>query len=279
MIVSRPGGEPGLDRHSTDRRADCIDFAATRKTETAFASRQSAKQTDESGSEQSEANRPADRSLPLQDQISPQIREHDEVGPNHNLQVVPAPRRRFDKESENENRGRSEHERDLFRLFASPLKPLLPNSIAENSDERQHQWYEDSKVKEPKTKERHFEFALALDPAPLEFDHGLRVEVISDQPNEKRRRNQRAENKPQRVAANLHVARNEQTNEQNAECHEGMDVKQRHRCINGKLGPKRQWPVRLIVVRAAVKLFAPMPQYNQAGGNGVKQTTLGHDHR
>src|SRR5690242_16648448 len=110
MIKGRSGRKTRFDRKWLNGRADGIDIAAARETETAFAGGQSAKQTDESRREQRETNRPSDRPLPLKNQILPQIWKHDEVGPDQDLEIIPNPRRGFEAERENKNGGRAENE-------------------------------------------------------------------------------------------------------------------------------------------------------------------------
>src|SRR4029077_6223535 len=110
---------------------------AVGETKTAFARRQPAKQADESGGKQGKANSPSNRPLPFHDQVPPQKRQHDEVGPYHDFEIVPAPRRRFHQERENKNSGRSENKGDLFGLLLPQSKSFFPNPVSEKANQRQ----------------------------------------------------------------------------------------------------------------------------------------------
>src|SRR5438105_3672001 len=114
MVVSRVGRETRFQGHLADSGADGVYFAAIRETETAFPRGQTAKQTYEPRGKKRKVNRRPNRQLPLHDQLPPQKREHDEVSPDSYFQIVPAPRRGFDREKENKDSGRGKNERDLF---------------------------------------------------------------------------------------------------------------------------------------------------------------------
>ena len=85
MVVSRVSREARLKRHFANGEVDCVEFSAISKTETAFTRGQSSKQAHESRSKKREANRRANWQLPLGDQLPPQKREHNEVGPDSYL--------------------------------------------------------------------------------------------------------------------------------------------------------------------------------------------------
>src|SRR5947209_3697297 len=183
MIIGRPRCKTLLNRQRSDCRGDCIDFPAARETETAFAGSQSAKQTDESGREQRETNRPSNRPLPLHDQILPQIGEDNEIGPNQDLEIVPNPRRGFDTESENKDHGGAENEGDFLGQFPLPLKSFLPHSIAENPHQGQDQRYQNSKVEEPEPEKWHGKLTAALaalGPAQMKLHYAAGVKMIGD---------------------------------------------------------------------------------------------------
>jgi hypothetical protein len=72
------------------------------------------------------------------------------------------------------------------------------------------------------------------------------------------------------VTADRRIAGDEQTNEQDAERHEGVNVKERHCCVDRKLEPKRQRTALSILFRPSVKLFTPVPQEDQPGWNGIE---------
>src|SRR5205807_5609209 len=85
MIVSRVGCKARVKRHFANGEVDRVEFSAISKTETALTGGQSSEQAHESRSKKREANRHANWQLPLGDQLPPQKREHNEVGPDSYL--------------------------------------------------------------------------------------------------------------------------------------------------------------------------------------------------
>ena len=67
MIESRPGGKARFERDFFDGLGDGVHFTTSRETKSAFARGQTAEQTDKPRREQREANRRANRFLPLGD--------------------------------------------------------------------------------------------------------------------------------------------------------------------------------------------------------------------
>src|SRR6266478_9792098 len=125
MVVSRIGRKTRFQRHISDGKADGVELAAIRKTETAFPRGQTAKQTYEPGGKQREANRSANRHFPLHDQLPPQERQHDEVSPDSYFQIVPDPRGRLDREKENKDGGGCEDKGNLFRKLFFPTESVF----------------------------------------------------------------------------------------------------------------------------------------------------------
>ena len=79
------------------------------------------------------------------------------------------------------------------------------------------------------------------------------------------------------MAANLRVTGNEKANERDAQRHECVNVKERHRRIKRELNPEGQGS-SMSILRSEI-FFAPMPEQNQSGRDRVKQAALGHEHR
>src|SRR3989442_8403977 len=102
--------------------------------------------------------------------------------------------------------------------------------------------------------------------------------MIANEPDKKRRWNQSAQHERENVSTNLRVAGHKETHEHNAKCHERVEMKERHRGIKRELNPKRQRP-RLSILTGTKIFFAPMPEQDQAGGNGVKKAALSHKPR
>src|SRR5205807_6987582 len=113
----------------------------------------------------------------------------------------------------------------------------------------------------------------------MEFQNGAGVEIIADEPDKKRRRNQRAQEKRENMAANLRVARDEKARQHNAERHERVDMEKRHRSIERELNPKRERPGTMSIFAASKIFFAPVPEQKQSGRNCVKKSALRHEHR
>src|SRR6266705_3177748 len=103
VVINRISGKARFDRQSTDGDPDCIQFDAIDESKTGSPGRKSAKQADESRSKKQNANRDPHRVRPSRDQMGPQKRQNKEVGPNHDLEIVPPPWRHSDKESQDEN--------------------------------------------------------------------------------------------------------------------------------------------------------------------------------
>ena len=152
----------------------------------------------------------------------------------------------------------------------------LPSS---ETDQREHERHKDPEIEEPKSEQRHFEFAIGLRPAGMKFDHAAGVEMIADDPNEKRGRNQRAERERESMSANLRVARDEKARQHNAERHERVDMEKRHRRVERELNPKGERPGTMSISAASKIFFAPVPEQQQSGGNGIKKSALRHEHR
>src|SRR5689334_9813543 len=148
-----------------------------------------------------------------------------------------------------------------------------------NSDKSQNEWNQNSEVEKPKSEKRHFEVAIVLDPAPMEFENGMGVEIIGGEEHKKRGRQQRAQNQNQNMAANLGITGNKQANQQDAQRHESMDVEQRHRRVERKLDPKCERTPGILLFNLWVKLFPPVPKQQHSNRNGVKQPALSHEHR
>src|SRR5205823_4083995 len=124
-------------------------------------------------------------------------------------------------EPPNRNRRRQFESSDLARLVGLP---------SDQADESENKRNKNSKIEEPESEERHFEFALFLGPARMKFENGAGVEMIADHPNKKRCRNERAQNEGKNVAASLRIAGDEKADQYNAQRHESVNVKERHRC-------------------------------------------------
>src|SRR5882724_872218 len=101
--------------------------------------------------------------------------------------------------------------------------------------------------------------------------------MIANEPDKKCRRNQSAQHEREEMSTNLRITRHKETHEHDAKGHEGVEMKERHRGIKRELNPKRERAGLSILTRAKI-FFAPMPEQNQAGGNGVEQAALGHEH-
>src|SRR5207302_9787324 len=118
MVVSRKGRKTRFQRHLANSPADGVDLAPIRQTKTTFPRGQTAKQTNEPGGKKRKADRDPNRHLPLHEQLPPQEGEHDEVSPDSYFQIVPNPRRRFDREKENKDGDGGEDKGDLLlQLF------------------------------------------------------------------------------------------------------------------------------------------------------------------
>src|SRR5260370_42681490 len=101
--------------------------------------------------------------------------------------------------------------------------------------------------------------------------------MIANEPGKKRRWNQSAQHERENLSTNLRVTGHKETHEHNAERHERVEMKERHRGIKRKLNPKRERAGLSILTRAKI-FFAPMPEQNYAAGYRIKQTTLSHEH-
>src|SRR5437667_8181286 len=106
MIVDWVGGKTSFHRQFSNRDTDLIELRAIRKSKAAPPRCQPAEQADKPGAEERDANRHAHRHRPAGNEMRPQKRKHEKVGPNHDFEIVPTPWRRFDEERQNKNRCR-----------------------------------------------------------------------------------------------------------------------------------------------------------------------------
>jgi len=106
VIVDWVGGKTSFRGQFLDRVADSIKFGAIRKSKAVPPRRQPAEQADKPRAEERDANRHPYRHRPAGNEMRPQKRKHEKVGPNHDLEIVPSPRRGFDEERKNKNRCR-----------------------------------------------------------------------------------------------------------------------------------------------------------------------------
>src|SRR5438552_13407046 len=93
MMVGRVGSETSLDGQRSNRRADRIESRAVHQSKAWVSGSQPAQQRDKSGSEQCDAGNCSFRKRPAPNQITPQKRENEKVTPNHQLEIIPVPRR------------------------------------------------------------------------------------------------------------------------------------------------------------------------------------------
>src|SRR5262249_14963487 len=119
-------------------------------------------------------------------------------------------------------------ERDGRQQFELPRAAGLAKLRKKQGDESQAEWHQNSEIEEPKLKKGHFEFSFVLGPTWMQFENGAGLKMIGRQPNEKCRWNQSAEDNRQNMAANLWVARNEETGKHKAQGDEGVKMKERH---------------------------------------------------
>src|ERR1700730_18026261 len=155
----------------------------------------------------------------MHDQVPPQKRQHDEIGPDQDLEIVPDPGRCFDKEDEKKNRAGAENKRNFFRLLLPPAKTFFPNAIAKKTDQRQHQRHQNAEIEEPESEEGHCEVAFTLRPAPVKFENRFGTEMITNGPDKKGCRKQGDKKHLHNVSSDWHVADDEKTDEQNTKRH------------------------------------------------------------
>src|SRR6266446_583253 len=106
VIVDWVGGKTSFRGQCLDRVAVSIKFGAIRKSKTAPPGGEAAEKADKPRAEECDANRHPYRHRPAGNEMRPQKRKHEKVGPNHDLEIVPTPRRGFDEERKNKNRCR-----------------------------------------------------------------------------------------------------------------------------------------------------------------------------
>src|ERR1700693_1672204 len=140
MIVDWIGTETSFHRQLSNRDADFIEFRAIRKSKAAPPRRQPAEQADKPGAEERDANRYAHRHRPAGNEMRPQKRKHEKVGPNHDLEIVPTPWRGFIEERKNKNCCRRQEKGEIFREFLAPTPIGFPHTPAAKADERQDEW-------------------------------------------------------------------------------------------------------------------------------------------
>src|ERR1700719_1638390 len=147
MIVGRVSGKSSFHRELLEREADSVEFRAIGKSKTAR--RQTAKQTDESGSEKGEANRSAYRPLPASNKMGPQKWQDEEVSPDHELEIVPFPRRQFEKQADQKNHYRREKKNDFLRSFVGPAESISPKPPDTQTNECENERDKNPEVHEP----------------------------------------------------------------------------------------------------------------------------------
>src|SRR6266478_3045591 len=77
--------------------------------------------------------------------------------------------------------------------------------------------------------------------------------MIANEPDKKRRWNQSAQHERENVSTNLRITGHKETHEHNAERHERVEMKERHRGVQRKLNPKRPRDENIFRANARVR--------------------------
>src|SRR3954463_4776781 len=106
------------------------------------------------------------------------------------------------------------------------------------------------------------------------------MEVIADCPHEEGRRNERQQHNYPGMSLCSSTAKEEETREHNRETEEGMNVEQRHGCVDCYLEPERQnTGTGLFSVVTRKNLRPPVIQEQKPRRNSVRQAALSKQHR
>src|SRR4029079_3087320 len=113
MIKGRVSGEPCILRQISHRHPDFSKLLAIRESVTGCF--KSPEKTNEPRSKKRDADNDPERPGPLRDEILPQVGQHQEVSPEHQLEIVPLPGRSLDQQPKQKDCDGRAEESQIFR--------------------------------------------------------------------------------------------------------------------------------------------------------------------